>query len=345
VDLTDDRVRRLRAAAQRLHRPGRGSTSDLVAHLLGVQAQDIAAAPLALRARAEGLTASAVTAAREDRSIVRTWGPRGTLHLMAAEDVGWLVRLTGPTWRPASTRRLVQEGVGGTPAELVRTVEHTLAGAGPLTKVELGQRLPATVTAKRQGLVHLLALAAADGKVVLGPDRGHKPTYVHAADWLDAAPKPVDRDRDRDLAELARRYLRGHAPAGPDDLAAWSGLPLRDARAGWQAIADELIEERHRGQPVWRHRHGAARPVEVAVSLLPAFDEWLLGWRDRSLVLDPAHRASVLHGGIIAPVVLVDGQVAGGWRGDTVSLYRDLTEAQRGALAAEQQDVARFRGR
>jgi Winged helix DNA-binding domain len=339
---------RLRLAGQRLHRPAlRGSGSARVANLVGdlfaVQAQDIGAAPLALRARSSALTASAVAAARADRSIVRAWGPRGTLHLMATDDVALLVGLTGPIWRTGSLRRAAQEGVTGTPAELLRTVDRALSGAGPLSKVELGEALPPRLGARGQGLVHLALLAASHGKLVLGPDRANKPTYVHAADWLGAELDPI-ADRGPALAELARRYLRSHAPAGPADLAAWSGLPLGDARAGFAGLAsDELVELTFRGRPSWRLRRGGARPVDVPLALLPAFDEWLLGWGDRSTVLEPAHTATVVHGGIIAPVLLAHGQVIGAARAGEVTPFGPLTAAQEKLLAAEHRDIARFR--
>jgi DNA glycosylase AlkZ-like len=114
-DLSDDDVRRTRVTAQLLHRPRRFALPDLVARLVAVQAQDITAGPLALRARSKGLTAADVTAARADRSVVRAWGPRGTLHLVASEDLGWLIALVGPQWINASMRRLAQEGVPARP--------------------------------------------------------------------------------------------------------------------------------------------------------------------------------------------------------------------------------------
>ena len=339
-ELTDDQVRWARAGAQRLHRP-EASALELVRALLAVQAQDIGAAPLALRARSRGLTASAVERARTDRSIVRAWGPRGTLHLIAAEDVAWLVPLTGPNQVAGSLRRLAQEGVPGTVATLVPLVERVLADQGPLTKAEFAERLGSTTTvlAKGQGLFHLLGLAAAHGKVVLGPDRGNKPTYVHAGDWLGVV-APVDRGSA--LAELVRRYLRAHAPAAPEDLVAWSGLSIRDIRAGWSAVADELVEVRHGPRTLWRPRRNHPAGADVAVALLPAFDELLLGWRDRSLILEQAHTRAVLPGGgILRPFVLAHGRIAGTWRGTGVELFDGVSVAK-APLSAEQADIARF---
>jgi Winged helix DNA-binding domain len=357
TDLRDADLRQARAAAQRLHRPAaRGGVGGLVAYLLAVQAQDIVAAPLALRARAAGLTATAVDAARKDRSVVRAWGPRGTLHLIANEDLDWLLPLLTAA-RPAyPMRRLRQEGVTGAAEELVRVTERALHDQGPLTKPELGARLAqGGVVAQGQGIVHLAALAAAHGRVLLGPDRDGKPTYVHTADWIGRR-LPTRVDRDRALAELARRYLQAHAPAGPADLATWSGLGQRDADAAWALIGAELTEAVHDGRPLWTLRSSRrARAGPAGVALLPAFDEYLLGWRGRSLVLPEVYARRVAPGGgIIHPVVVAHGLVVGTWRRTgrtgpvTTALFEpgspdaDQARSLADALQAEAADVVRF---
>src|SRR5205085_6959704 len=119
-------------------------------------------------------------------------------------------------------------------------IERALADEGPLTRGELGERLQTVgVEAKGQALVHLLMLACLRGVAVRGPLLGKNHAYVLGRDWIDP-PRPVEREWA--LAELARRYLAGHAPADERDLAKWAGLPLRDARAGLAAIANELVE-------------------------------------------------------------------------------------------------------
>lgn len=353
--MTEDRLRLARASAQLLHRPGRSrSVADLVRRMLAVQAQDSIAAKLALRARARGLTAAGVDAAIADRTVVRAWGPRGTLHLICADDLDWLVPLVGPPRVAGSLRRLAQLGVPGTAAALVDAVVGALAGQGPLTKAELGDRLAAAgVPARGQGIVHLAALGAFHGRVLLGPDRAGKPTYVHAADWLGRE-IAMERDAGRALAELARRYLGARGPAEPSDLAAWSGLPLRDARAGWAAIGAELVESEYGGRALYRLRRRAPGRTAAAagtVRLLPAFDEYLLGWRTRDLAVRPEH-AGAVHpgGGIIQPTVVSAGWVVGTWRlpggTPTVTLFDVPPVApDSGALAVDSDDVVRFLGR
>ncbi|SEK92347.1 DNA glycosylase AlkZ-like family protein [Nonomuraea pusilla] len=350
--------------AQLLHRPAGRTVGEVVRHLAAVQAQDLTAAALAFRARSPGLTAADVAAAQESREIVRTWGPRGTLHLVHRDDLPWLHAVTtggatkcaaGPkgTAGTAGTagaagaadtpgtagaagpkgaagglagtlRRLREEGVTGD--DLLPLITGVLEGEGPLTKAELEERLKGR--ARGQGVVHLVALAARHGLAVLGPPRAGKPTYVHAADWL-GGPVVAEPDRERALKELAVRYRRAHHPAAPEDLAAWSGLPLGEARAAWRLAAEPPPPE----------------PDEPGARLLPAFDEYLLGWRGREGVVPAAHAAEVHPGGgIIRPVVLVDGVVLGVWtrRGERAEVRMFGGQEPPQGLDAEVADVRRF---
>ncbi|MGH3344467.1 MAG: winged helix DNA-binding domain-containing protein, partial [Carbonactinosporaceae bacterium] len=302
------------------------------------------------------LTAADVAAARQARAIVRTWGPRGTLHLVAVDDLHWLLPLVGPLQTTHSLRRLAQEGVPGPAETAVAAVVRALGGQGPLTKAELGERLAQGGTAARgQGIVHLVRLAACRGLAVLGPDRGRDPTYVHAEDWL-GAPIRMAPDRDAALAELTRRYLRAHGPAEPADLAAWSGLSLRDAEAGWRATPRGLTAVSHRGrtlwQGLWQDRAAAGGDVPASVTrLVPAFDEFLLGWRSRELSLPEPYRIRVHPGGgVLRPSLVDGGSIVATWsmrrtrrRVDiSVVPFEPLRAGAEAALHAEASDVGRF---
>jgi hypothetical protein len=342
-------LRRRRAARQLLHRPAGASPASLVRPLLAVQAQDLRAARLALRARGEGLTVAGVDAALSDeRSLVVAWLVRGTLHLVCREDHPWLLGLTAPTRAAASARRLGQEGVSPDDAErAVAIVERALADEGPLTRRELAERIAAQgIRTEGQATPHLLMLAALRGIAVLGPVRDGEQAFALTRDWLESPPPAplTGAARDAALAELARRYLAGHGPAS------WSGLPLRDARAGLQVIAGELAEldgglvDLLEGAPV-------AAPVPPR--LLPAFDPYLLGWKDRTFSV-PAEHARRVHpgGGMLRAVATDDGLVGGTWsarrRGGRlvveVEPFGRFEPGVAAALEAEAADVARFGG-
>jgi hypothetical protein len=266
--VTPDELRGRRAAAQLLHRPASIGAEAVVGALLGVQAQDLRAARLALRARGGAGAASDVDAAlTHDRSLVVAWLMRGTLHLVRPDDHAWLLGLTAPTRMAGSRRRLSQEGVDPDSAQRgVAVVERALLEEGPLTRPQLAVRIAARgIPTDGQALPHLLALAALRGIAVLGPLRDGAPAFVHVRDWLGRAPaRPLEGSaRDAALAELARRYLAGHGPATAADLATWAGLALRDARTGLAAVGGALAAPDAGGRVDLAARAAAAAPAPV----------------------------------------------------------------------------------
>jgi hypothetical protein len=351
--LTDQQVRRARIASQLLHRPGRRSVVDVVSHLTGVQAQVLPAASLALRARRSGLTAAAVDRARtRDRSIVLCWAMRGTLHLLAAEDHAWLVPLVIERRIANAHRRLRQEGVtGNQPEKAVRSIERMLAREGPLLRSEIAERLQSHgIRTEGQAIAHLVWLAAAEGAVCYGPDRRGERCFVLVRDWLGGRVKK-EMDTDAALGELAVRYLRAHAPAEPADLATWSGIAPADARRAWRGIEDRLVEVATDRGPRWTLRRAISPPRNEVVRLLPAFDEYLLGWKDRRPIA-PASRWKTIQrgGGWLHPVVLVDGRAAGTWGSERtrVGLHVDVSTFEpsrpmlRRRIDEEARDIGRF---
>jgi winged helix DNA-binding protein len=319
-------LRARRSAAQLLDAARPRSAPEVVGRLLAVQAQELRSARLAVRARSSGLTAADVDRElTEERSLVVGWLLRGTLHLVRREDYAWLHALTAPRQMTGSLRRLGEEGVSPAEAErAVGLVESALAD-GPLTRAELAERLTAAgIRTEGQATPHLLRLAALEGVAVLGPVRDGVQAYVLAREWLGDAPVV---DRETAFVTLARRYLAGHAPATPQDLAAWAGLPLRDARAALAGTEPDL-----------------PCAADLPPRLLPSFDPYLLGWKDRSFAVPPEHARRVHPGGgVLRATAIVDGVAVGTWslRGGRVEL--DLfTPEHAAAFEDEAGDVERF---
>ncbi len=331
-----------RFAAQGLSGPPLPDPVAVAERLLAVQGQDPRGFRLAVRARTAGLTAADVERALgEHRGLLVTWLNRGTLHLVRSEDYALLQALTTPPLLTSGARRLRQEGVSEADAErALATIERALAGEGPLTRVELRERLEAAdVPTDGQALIHLLFLAALRGLVVRGPMRGKQHAYALVRDWLGEQPAV---DRERALAELARRYLVGHQPASDRDLAKWAGLPLRDARAGLKAIGSELEE----GEDGLVRLAKRAPPEAVPEPrLLGAFDPILLGWTSRDPILG-RHEPRVVSGGLFRPFALAGGRAVAGWKwaGGEVAMepYTRLSRRHAAALDADAADVARF---
>jgi hypothetical protein len=334
-----------RIAAQGLSGSPLRSPESVAERLLAVQGQDPRGARLAIRARTSGLSAADVDRAlTEERSLLITWLNRGTLHLVRSEDYPLLQTLTTPPLETSVSRRLRQEGVSAGAAERgVKTIEDCLAEEGPLTRAQLRERLDsAGVPTAGQALVHLLFLAAFRGIAIRGPMFGKEHAFALVRDWLGPQ-KPVDRDVA--LAELARRYLVGHGPAGDRDLARWAGLPLRDSRAGLAAIAGELVE--CEDGLVDLAKRVPAQPLPPP-RLLGAFDPLLLGWTSREEIVGP-HKMLVTDNGIFRPFALVGGRAVATWRlagGKlTIEHLGRVTKKDVAALEADATAVLEFLGR
>lgn len=332
--------------------------AELVGRLGAVQAQLPSAANLAIRARSTGLAASDIEHTRViERSVIRTWALRGTLHLVAAEDLDWLLPLLGPIFLRANRARRLQLGLDDETCALgVAALRNLLASRGPQTRGEIRAALaPLGFALAGQAAPHLLYYAALEGVICLGPDREDEPTYVLLADWR----KPgAALGEEQSRAELARRYLAAYGPAAPEDFIAWSGLPSGSAREGWKRIAQEPVEVAAAGRTLWMLEENAGWLDELdesasSVHLLPNFDAYLLGYRDRAFALDPRHAGRVnAGGGMIRPVLLVDGRVAGTWsskrRGRRMEIvvapFDNLDPSVLPGLEAEAADVGRFLG-
>jgi hypothetical protein len=360
ISLSHDRVRLLRLHAQRLfpryEMQGSG-VAGIVKELGGVQAQDARAARLTVRVRSMGLLDADVERARvQERTIIRTWGPRGTLHLMATEDAGWLLPLFGPVFIAADRRRRDELGLDeDTCARGIRAVRDVLGSQGALTRAELVEQIARHgIRLEGQARPHLLSRAALEGVICFGPERGAEPTYVLLRDWVDLGPALTE---DAAYVELARRYLGAYGPATPEDMAAWSGLPISKIRAAWRQMADQLMEvEIDNTAAAWMLKSCGAwldEPlfIDQVVCLLPAFDIYLLGYQKRDLVV-PSQFAKRINagGGMLQPTLLVNGRAVGTWKSERkksqlhviVEPFEQLEAAVYAGLEAEIGDLVHF---
>lgn len=358
--LSDDRFRLARMHAQLLAGPPAAGVAGAVRGAAAIQAQDLDASLLAIRARTSGLVADDVRrAVGEERSVVRTWAMRGTLHMVPTADVGWIVDLLGPVFIPRFRRRRLELGLDDDLCErAVHAMAEILSGGRALTRSRLvaglreaGVPVPPT----GQAPAHVVLFAALRGVVCRGLDgEGGEPSYVLLREW---AGHWEGRDEDAALAELARRHVSGYGPATPADFAAWSGLPARQARRGWEQITGELAEVATAAGPAWVSREAVDSLPKAAerfsAKLVGAFDGALLGHKRRDLMLEPEHARNVVPGGgIIHPAVLVDGRVVARWKWGrrskknavVVEPFVPLVPELRFVLEEEVADIGRFLG-
>ncbi|MDT0305250.1 winged helix DNA-binding domain-containing protein [Streptomonospora wellingtoniae] len=355
----DGRLRAARMHAQLLMGPPAAGVVGAVRGAAALQAQDAQALRLAIRARTSGLTTADVrSAVAEERSIVRTWAMRGTLHALPASDAGWIVDLLGPVFVRRFRRRRLELGLDDELCERAEyVIRDVLAGGTCLTRERLVEELnkaDVPVPADGQAPAHLMAYAAMRGVVCRGPDTsggdGGEPTYVLMREWVGAW---EGRDTGSALAKLARRYLWGYGPAGLEDFAAWSGLPAPMARRGWELVASEVAEVTTDRGPAWAPREFAevlpAAGPTPALRLIGAFDACLLGYRGRDLAVPQRYKRQLAPGGgIVHPAVLVDGRAVARWRWGhgresvVVEPFEHLSAELLGQVDAEAADIGRF---
>jgi Winged helix DNA-binding domain len=350
------RLARLRAATQLLHRPASANDPATIARsIAGAQAQDVYAGPLTFRSRSRKLTAVDIERARtEERSLLRTWVMRETIHMIPTEDAGWWLLVFEPAMERWTRRRLGQLGMpAGQEDRAMSLIARMLDRDGPLTRSEIAERLERErIDLNTSTRLHVMRLAVVSGIACLGPDRGGQTCLVRREDWLGTPPQ---LDRDKALAELARVYISAFAPATDRDFAYWSGLPLRDVRAGLEAISAEIEEVPVGDQTMLVPRGGRQRlPPTGRVRMLGNFDTYLLGWKDRRFAVTDEHALHVKEGGggWIRPVVVEDGIVIGGWRTTrrggqldiTLNLPGDERERLGPKIEPEVADIARFEG-
>jgi hypothetical protein len=326
---------------------------DVAQSTAGIQAQEPRAGRLGFRARSARLRATDVDRARtEERSIVRTWAMRSTMHMLATEDVGRLLPLFDAGLVADSRRRLSQLGLDARAQDrALDAIRKALESDGFLGRSELVARLGRMgieVDASRR--VHLFRLATGEGLAILGPDRGSETLLALAREWVGERPR---HDRDAAVAELTRRYLRAFGPATETDFAGWSGLPLRDVRTGLTRIGGELTEVRVGEHRAWTLRGATRRPGGRIIRLLPAWDNYLMGHRDRDFIAGPERWPRIMPGGgLIRPTILVDGVAVGTWsmrrKGGKAQVeldpFDELDDETTAAIRAEIQDIRRFEG-
>jgi uncharacterized protein YcaQ len=347
---------RLRAARQLIHRPASArDPAEIARSIAGAQAQDVYAGPLTFRSRSRSLTAEDIKRARtEDRSLLRTWVMRMTIHMIPTEDAGWWLPLFEPGIERWQRGRLGDLGMSARDADkALEVIARALADEGPITRTEARERvLSAGVKLNQQTGMHIAGLAVTSGLACLGPDRGKTTCLVRREEWLGKQPQ---FDRGKALAELARTYIRAFAPATERDFAYWSGMPLRDVRAGLESISKEIEEVKVGDRTMLVPSGRRPRlPATGRVRLLGNFDTYLLGWKDRSFSVADEHELHVKEGGggWIRPVIVEDGIVIGGWRsrrqGDRLELSLDIAKKERTRLQSEIEaeiaDIARFEG-
>jgi hypothetical protein len=292
---------------QRLIGPRLPSPTAVVEWFGAVQSQDGAGARWAVAQRTTMPDDAAVRDALDSGAIVRTHVLRPTWHFVLAVDVRWMLALTAPRIKNAAASYYRQAGLSPKKFASCHTVvARSLEGGRHLTRREIGAALgQAGHRLDGQALGHVMLQAELDLLVCSGASQGGQATYALVDEWVVPG-KPLDRDEA--VAALAERYFRSHGPALIADFAWWSGLTVRDAKAGMAVLSPSLEKRVVDGCEYWHAGEAAAR-ARTGAHLLPNFDEYTVAYRDRRL-LWASPRPSME---ALSNVVAIDGRLAGFW--------------------------------
>jgi hypothetical protein len=340
---------------QQIVQPAFAHPAEVVAWLGAMQAQDYLGALWAVGLRTPGATEQTVEQALAEKTIVRTWPMRGTIHFVAAADVRWMLELLAPRLVKRSASRRAELGVDDAAlAASAEVIAKALEGGRQLTRNALYERMEQAgiATAASRGL-HILGWLAHDRLICFGARAGKQPTFALLDEW---APGAKSLPRDEALATLALRYFSSHGPATLQDLMWWSGLTTAEAKLGLSAVAAQLGRVEIGGQEYYfaqDAREVSADPQQAF--LLPPFDEYLVAYRDRSAALDPQHNTQVVPGGngIFNPIVMIGGRVVGTWKRtlkkDSVvmafSPFESFGKRESGLIAAAAERYGQFLGK
>jgi hypothetical protein len=308
-------IARMRLLSQRIAGAKCTDPAALVRWLGAVQAQDYGQAVWAIGLRTQVPSLAAVEQAFANQQLALTWPMRGTIHFVPAEDAAWMLKLMAPRILKVENTRMKQFELNEAIVERSRAVFYkALEGGKRLLRAEMMQQLAqAGINPEGQRGYFLLRYLAQQGHICLGPLQGRQQTFARLDEWV---PQPRKLSHEAALAELARRYFCGHGPATVHDFANWTGLTVGDARQGLEAVQSELASVKKEDKTYWFSAPASTAPLAENTQLLPGFDEYLLGYKDRRAVLEPAHASKIVPGGngIFKPMVVADGQIVGTWK-------------------------------
>ncbi|RQO75393.1 winged helix DNA-binding domain-containing protein [Pedobacter sp. KBW06] len=321
-------VSNIRLVNQQIESGSFKQAKDLVSWMGAMQAQDYAMATWGIGLRLPEAREKLIQEEIDSGAILRTHLLRPTWHLVSADDIWWMLELTAAQVRIKSGSRLKELGIdAGVCLKSNHVIESAFAKQQYLTREELYFEMEQNkVGGDKDRWSHLIFLAELEGILCSGIKRDKNQTYAILGDRV---PRPVSIGRDEALAKLAFRYFSSHCPASLNDFIWWSGLPITAAKRALEMIKPGFISETIAGQEFWfPENFSRSAPASSSVHLLPAFDEFLISYKDRTAAFPLTHHAKAFtNNGIFHPVIVVGGQVKGIWK-RTIKKNKVSFEAQ-----------------
>jgi len=347
MKLTD--VANTRLVNQQIAKANFKTPKELVGWMGAMQAQDFTMAKWALGIRLPGSTEKLIEEAVNKGEILRTHVLRPTWHFVSAEDIKWMLELSAPHIKSGMKGRHKQLGLSEAILKKSRKIiEKLLATSEHLTREEIMSEFKkAKINVNENRSSHFMLMAEFDGLICSGKMKDGKQTYALLESRI---PKTKTLDREEALTKLAQKYFISHGPATLQDFVWWSGLPVADARKAIEMIKSDFVSEKIDDKEYWlTNSTNISIKQKESVYLLPAYDEFLISYRDRDASLSLVdNKKTISNNGIFRPVILINGQVKGIWKritkNDKVIIEVNLFQPQKKAIQQEIKKAAMLIG-
>ncbi len=338
--------------------------AEVVSWFGAMQAQDLSSGKWSFGIRLPGSTEADIDAAINAGQALRTWPMRSTVHFVPPKDARWMLELMGPRVLTGAARRRATIGLTDEDANRAPDIlAEALTGGRQLSRKDCIAALSeAGLSTAGQHAYHLLWYSSQIGVTCMGPLQDGEQMFVLLDEWVDSPNSP---SREEGLAIMAVRYFRSHGPSSRADFAGWTGLTAADTKLAIAGAGADLVEVSVSGAPMYLAADALAvldDPATVrtttstaAARALPGFDEFLLGIKDRSLVLEPEHKQAIIPGnnGIFQPTLVTGGKVTGTWRRKvskttvklTATTLTDVPASQRKGLEGSLRSFGAYLGR
>lgn len=298
----------------------------VVKRMGAIQAQDYNQALWAIGVRTASATINTVEQAIAEAKIVRTWSQRGTIHFVPAEDTQWMLDLCASRIVAGHGRRMQQLELN---TDIIKHCEALIVNALSEKKILTRSEIftlfeDARIKTTGQRGYHILWHIAHIGVICMGPMQGKQQTFVLLDEWVSNL---LHLTRNEALTELVWRYFSSHGPATDYDFARWSGLTLTDTRIGIAENNTRLVSCDLEGISYWMADTNDIDASKQSVYLLPAFDEYYLGYQDRTAIIAEEYAQKVVPGnnGVFQAIIVMNGQVVGIWKRKLKAKTVDIT--------------------
>ena len=310
-----EKIPSLRSLNQQLTNPKFKTAKEIAGWIGALQAQDYSMSKWALGIRLKNSTEVAINKEINSGSIIRTHLLRPTWHFVSSNDIYWILELTAPRIKAAVKFRDKQLGLTDPVFDKCnRILEKSLRDYNHKTREELITELKKNkIDIEENRASHIFLRAEMEGIICSGKQKNEKPTYAVLEEWV---PEHKKTNRDEALRELAKRYFTSHGPASIHDFHWWSGLSMSDVKLSLDYNKDNLITEIIQNKTYWMaNDYIKPKPDFNEINLLPAYDEFLISYRDRTATLSLIENKKVIsNNGLFYPTILQNGHVIGTWK-------------------------------